>query len=190
MVLLYSLWAKDQRQSVQRIFYGENLNRSVRLWFNRICIPQAARQAGDTLVESDMSILSSSLATVRLTCAGRAVLLYFRKPYDHCACRGHQPAPLLMLSAAAAADPSNFAVILQTTFLLDQFRVNVEVVAISNSRKMLLSTAPLQGTAWQDALAADVRDCQRGSTCAHAKFEIEMFQRQQLQTESCWVPWL
>jgi hypothetical protein len=74
--------------------------------------------------------------------------------------RGHQPAPLLLLSAAA--DSSDFAVTLQTTFLLDQFRVNVEVVAISNSRKMLLSTAPLQGTNWQDALAADVRDCQRG----------------------------
>jgi hypothetical protein len=41
---------------------------------------------------------------------------------------------------------------LQTPYLLEQLRVYVRVVAVSNSRKMLLSNSALQGTEWRAAL--------------------------------------
>eukprot|EP00878_Enallax_costatus_P043901 GHUV01052005.1.p1 GENE.GHUV01052005.1~~GHUV01052005.1.p1 ORF type:complete len:234 (+),score=43.74 GHUV01052005.1:95-796(+) len=43
----------------------------------------------------------------------------------------------------------------QTPFLLEQLKVDVRVVAVSNSRQMLLSNTPVQGTAWREALAAE-----------------------------------
>lgn len=41
---------------------------------------------------------------------------------------------------------------LQTPYLLEQLRVDVRVVAVSNSRRMLLSGSALQGTEWRAAL--------------------------------------
>uniref|UniRef100_A0A383VBT6 Homoserine dehydrogenase n=1 Tax=Tetradesmus obliquus TaxID=3088 RepID=A0A383VBT6_TETOB len=40
----------------------------------------------------------------------------------------------------------------QTPYLLEQLRVDVRVVAVSNSRRMLLSGSALQGTEWRAAL--------------------------------------
>jgi hypothetical protein len=42
---------------------------------------------------------------------------------------------------------------LQTTYLRERLNVAAHVVAVSNSRQMVLSSTPLQGTDWQAALA-------------------------------------
>lgn len=56
----------------------------------------------------------------------------------------------------------------QAAFLQQQLHVRVEVVAISNSRRMVLSGSGLQGTDWQAALA-QVRCTRRCAVaaCSH-----------------------
>ena len=44
-------------------------------------------------------------------------------------------------------------VLMQTTYLREQLNVVAHVVAVSNSRKMVLSQVPLQDADWQAALA-------------------------------------
>jgi homoserine dehydrogenase len=87
-----------------------------------------------------------------------------RKP-----CSASLPATAAAVATAAAqATPQHFAALdsatsphshtisnycfLQTPYLLEQLRVDVRVVAVSNSRKMLLSNSALQGTEWRAAL--------------------------------------
>jgi homoserine dehydrogenase len=60
------------------------------------------------------------------------------------------PAHLPALTQAAAC-------LLQTEFLRSELRVALSVVAVANSRSMLLSADPLQLGAWQEQLAAQVR---------------------------------
>jgi hypothetical protein len=43
--------------------------------------------------------------------------------------------------------------LLQTNYLRERLNVAAHVVAVSNSRQMLLSSTPLQGTDWQAELA-------------------------------------
>lgn len=61
---------------------------------------------------------------------------------------------------------------LQTSFLLEQLRVDVQVVAISNSRSMLLSRSPLQGTDWQAALSSQARTGQKQLHSTQACFTV------------------
>ncbi|KAF6264207.1 homoserine dehydrogenase [Scenedesmus sp. NREL 46B-D3] len=56
----------------------------------------------------------------------------------------------------------------QTPYLLEQLRVDVRVVAVSNSRKMLLSSSALQGTEWRTALdSPQAHAADPGALAAH-----------------------
>lgn len=59
---------------------------------------------------------------------------------------------------------------LQTKYLRERLNVAAHVVAVSNSRQMLLSSTPLQGTDWQAALAK----VGAGSAAAHSLEEIAL----------------
>jgi hypothetical protein len=53
--------------------------------------------------------------------------------------------------------PLTLSLTLQTEALLQNLRVSLSVVAISNSKKMILSSEPLQKLDWQQQLGEEVR---------------------------------
>lgn len=73
------------------------------------------------------------------------------------ACHYSASAVMLLLSSNPQSPMTEMTlqhcIVPQTAYLRNKLNVVAHVVAISNSRKMVLSQAPLQGSDWQAALA-------------------------------------